>query len=248
MVCAAFLVKYLDLSLHRRAIITCQWFFTALSVRPGKSLAMVAHLFPCTRWEARRRSSSSSVKGLLLILGSNWLNHLNLQLFPASIVKQHLGYQPKDKIYLSNWNIPSYRTPLRIIEGTINKNTPIISTFSIRKKLVHLSSLVVTKVENWWVSIKNWCVYIHHFSKTNVTLHIYWTWSSWKFFRDGVPVVGAIFFNQFLELFILSWPPMASGTHLIVTEVEEVKNNEKSTTLARTKANRQRKIKRKKEN
>lgn len=149
MVCAAFLAKYLDLSLHCRALITCQWFFTALSVRPGKSLAMVAHLFPCTRWEARRRSSSSSVKGFLLILGSNWLNHLNLQLFPDSIVKQHLDYQPKLIIYSSNWNIPSYRTPLRKIEGIINKNSPIISTFAIRKKLVHLSSLIVPKVENW---------------------------------------------------------------------------------------------------
>uniref|UniRef100_A0A0A9DBG6 Uncharacterized protein n=1 Tax=Arundo donax TaxID=35708 RepID=A0A0A9DBG6_ARUDO len=58
-------------SLHRRAMITCQWFFTALSVRPGKSLAMTAHRFPWTRCEARRSTSSSSEKGLRLILGSS---------------------------------------------------------------------------------------------------------------------------------------------------------------------------------
>ena len=58
-------------SLHRRAMITCQWFFTALSVRPGKSLAMTAHLLPWTRCEARSSSSSSSEKGLRLILGSS---------------------------------------------------------------------------------------------------------------------------------------------------------------------------------
>ena len=61
----------LILSLHRRAMITCQWFFTALSVRPGKSLAMTAHLLPWTRCEARSSSSSSSEKGLRLILGSS---------------------------------------------------------------------------------------------------------------------------------------------------------------------------------
>lgn len=75
------------LYLSRRilAIITCQWFFTALSVRPGKCLAITAHLLPWIRWEVIRRSSSSSVKGFLFILGSNWLNHLSLQLFPNKI-------------------------------------------------------------------------------------------------------------------------------------------------------------------
>jgi hypothetical protein len=58
-------------SLHRRAMITCQWFLTALSVRPGKSLAMTAHRLPWTRWEARSSSSSSSEKALRLILGSS---------------------------------------------------------------------------------------------------------------------------------------------------------------------------------
>lgn len=72
-----------DFSLCFLAIITCQWFFTALSVRPGNSRAMRAHLFPCMWWAARSLSSSSSVNGLRLILGSSWLNHLSLQLFPA---------------------------------------------------------------------------------------------------------------------------------------------------------------------
>jgi len=66
----------------RRAMMTCQWFLTALSVLPGKSLAMMDHLFPWIRWAAKSLSSSSSVKGFRLILGSNWLNHLNLQLLP----------------------------------------------------------------------------------------------------------------------------------------------------------------------
>uniref|UniRef100_A0A0A9DD18 Uncharacterized protein n=1 Tax=Arundo donax TaxID=35708 RepID=A0A0A9DD18_ARUDO len=52
-------------------MITCQWFFTALSVRPGKSLAMTAHRLPWTRCEARSSSSSSSEKGFRLILGSS---------------------------------------------------------------------------------------------------------------------------------------------------------------------------------
>jgi hypothetical protein len=72
-------------SLHRRAMITCQWFLTALSVRPGNSLAMTAQRLPWTRWEARSSSSSSSEKGLRLILGSSWLNHRSLQLFPEKI-------------------------------------------------------------------------------------------------------------------------------------------------------------------
>lgn len=64
---------------------TCQWFFTALSVLPGKSLAINAHLLPYNLWAAKSLSSSSSLKALLLILGSNWLNHLNLQLLPTEI-------------------------------------------------------------------------------------------------------------------------------------------------------------------
>lgn len=68
------------------AMITCQWFFTALSVRPGKSLAIIAHLLPYTLWAANSLSSSSSVNARRLILGSSWLNHLNLQLFPVTIV------------------------------------------------------------------------------------------------------------------------------------------------------------------
>jgi hypothetical protein len=50
---------------------------------------------PWIRWQARSLSSSSSVKGLLLILGSNWLNHLNLQLFPDLIYNFWVSYQSK---------------------------------------------------------------------------------------------------------------------------------------------------------
>jgi len=80
-----FLLLYtpLDCSLCLLDIITCQWFFTALSVLPGNSLAIIAHLLPYILWALKSLSSSSSQKLFLLILGSNWLNHLNLQLFPA---------------------------------------------------------------------------------------------------------------------------------------------------------------------
>lgn len=82
----SFLLLYtrLECSLCLLAMITCQWFFTALSVLPGKSLAIMAHLLPYILCAVISLSSSSSEKDLLLILGSSWLNHLNLQLFPAT--------------------------------------------------------------------------------------------------------------------------------------------------------------------
>lgn len=81
----SFLLLYtrLECSLCLLAMITCQWFFTALSVLPGKSLAIMAHLLPYILCAVKSLSSSSSEKDLLFILGSSWLNHLNLQLFPA---------------------------------------------------------------------------------------------------------------------------------------------------------------------
>lgn len=72
------------------AITTCQWFLTALSVRPGKRRAIIAHLFPWNRWAARSLSSSSSVNGRRLMRGSNWLNQRNLQLFPGTHIPQNL--------------------------------------------------------------------------------------------------------------------------------------------------------------
>lgn len=68
-------------SLSLLAIMTCHRFFTALSVLPGKSLAISAHLLPNCLCEDRIFSSSSALKPLLLILGSSWLHHRSLQLF-----------------------------------------------------------------------------------------------------------------------------------------------------------------------
>ena len=78
----AALARSLERSRLRRAMTTCQWFLTALSVRPGKWRAMSAHLLPWARWALSSRSSSSSVKGRLLIRGSSWLNHRSRQLLP----------------------------------------------------------------------------------------------------------------------------------------------------------------------
>ena len=50
-----------------------QWFLIALSVRPGRCLAISAHLFPCSLCARCRVSSSSSVHGSFLIDGSSWL-------------------------------------------------------------------------------------------------------------------------------------------------------------------------------
>jgi len=47
-------------------------------------LAITAHLFPYILCAANNLFSSSSLKSLLFFLGSNWLNHLNLQLFPIT--------------------------------------------------------------------------------------------------------------------------------------------------------------------
>ncbi|KAF4363461.1 hypothetical protein F8388_016589 [Cannabis sativa] len=46
-----------------------QWFLMALSVRPGRSLAMVAHLFPWAAWAWMMMESSSGVKGRCCTLG-----------------------------------------------------------------------------------------------------------------------------------------------------------------------------------
>lgn len=78
-----FLLLYtLFCSLCFLAIMTCQWFFTPLSVLPGNSLAIIDHLLPYILCAVNSLSSSSSVNAFLLILGSSWLNHLSLQLFP----------------------------------------------------------------------------------------------------------------------------------------------------------------------
>uniref|UniRef100_A0A804N232 Uncharacterized protein n=1 Tax=Zea mays TaxID=4577 RepID=A0A804N232_MAIZE len=66
-----------------RAVRTCQWFLTALSVRPGKRRAMSAHLLPWARCAATSRCSSAAENGRRLTRGSSWLNHRSRQLFPA---------------------------------------------------------------------------------------------------------------------------------------------------------------------
>ena len=50
-----------------------QWFFIALSVRPGSTLAISAHRFPNLWWASRMLRSSLSVHGALLICGFRWL-------------------------------------------------------------------------------------------------------------------------------------------------------------------------------
>lgn len=84
--CCAALARSLDRSRLRRAMTTCQWFLTALSVRPGKWRAIRAHLLPWARWAASSRSSSSSENGRLLMRGSSWLNHRRRQLLPAGTI------------------------------------------------------------------------------------------------------------------------------------------------------------------
>jgi hypothetical protein len=53
----------------RRRMVEFQWFFTELSVRPGRSLAISAHLFPKVACAWRIIRSSSAVHGSFLIPG-----------------------------------------------------------------------------------------------------------------------------------------------------------------------------------
>ncbi|KAK3152346.1 hypothetical protein QOZ80_2BG0157670 [Eleusine coracana subsp. coracana] len=52
-----------------------QWFFTALSVRPGRSRAMAAHRLPSRAWARRIVASSSGVNGRRSTCGDSWLHH-----------------------------------------------------------------------------------------------------------------------------------------------------------------------------
>jgi hypothetical protein len=60
----------------RRFMDEFQWFLMALSVRPGRSLAISAHLGPVVWIADRMARSSSSVHGPFWMLGSRWLCHL----------------------------------------------------------------------------------------------------------------------------------------------------------------------------
>lgn len=55
----------------------CQWFFTALSVRPGSFSVILAHRLPYFACICMMISSSSDVHGLFLIAGLSWLCHLH---------------------------------------------------------------------------------------------------------------------------------------------------------------------------
>ncbi len=57
--------------LDSRLLALFQWFFMALSVRPGILFAISAHLLPRSEWACSRFVSSSSVQGFLLISGSS---------------------------------------------------------------------------------------------------------------------------------------------------------------------------------
>lgn len=61
----------------------CHRFLMALSVLPGRLLAISAHLLPSRMCSRHSVSSSSVVQGPLLILGSRWLCHLSRHCFPT---------------------------------------------------------------------------------------------------------------------------------------------------------------------
>jgi hypothetical protein len=56
-----------------RRLAEFQWFFTALSVLPGRNLAISAHRLSSCLWARRRMVSSAWVQGTLQMDGSSWL-------------------------------------------------------------------------------------------------------------------------------------------------------------------------------
>ncbi len=67
----------------RRANVLFQRFFTALSVLPGRRLAISAHLFPFNRCSSIIISSSSWLHGFLLMSGLRWLYQRSLHCLPS---------------------------------------------------------------------------------------------------------------------------------------------------------------------
>ena len=61
-----------------------QWFFMALSVRPGRNLLMRAQRLPKRLWASMMVISSSSVHLSFFILGSKWLWNLLSECIPLS--------------------------------------------------------------------------------------------------------------------------------------------------------------------
>ena len=66
----------------RRRIVEFQWFLTELSVRPGNSFAISAHLFPNVACASRIIRSSSCVHGSFLMPGCKWLCHRSRHCLP----------------------------------------------------------------------------------------------------------------------------------------------------------------------
>lgn len=65
-----------------RRMVEFQWFLIALSVRPGRSLAISAHLLPSCLCASINMLSSSSDHASFLIEGLRWLCHRSLHCLP----------------------------------------------------------------------------------------------------------------------------------------------------------------------
>lgn len=65
-----------------RLIVLFQWFLMALSVRPGKSFAILAHWFPTRLCASTMTLSSSSVQAVFFMPGFRWLCHLSRHCLP----------------------------------------------------------------------------------------------------------------------------------------------------------------------
>jgi hypothetical protein len=73
--------------LNFRFIVEFQWFLMWLSVLPGRSLLINAHLLPYMRYAWINVISSSSVHLSFLMSGFRWLCHLSLHCFPIRPLK-----------------------------------------------------------------------------------------------------------------------------------------------------------------
>ena len=68
---------------YLRRMLEFQWFLIALSVRPGSSFAISAHLLPHSRHAVTITASSASVHGPLLMSAHKWLCHRSRHCFPS---------------------------------------------------------------------------------------------------------------------------------------------------------------------
>ena len=80
--CCASSFKSSNMDEHFLLRVEFQWFLIALSVRPLRRRAMVAHLLPIRAWALMIVSSSSALNGLCSTSGDSWLHHRNLHDFP----------------------------------------------------------------------------------------------------------------------------------------------------------------------